>query len=43
VIDFFNTTPSRANFLTAFAFSKTVGDNPAENKENAAVFANRIS
>jgi len=42
VTDLFDTTPSRANFLTAVAFSNSVRLIPADNK-NTAVFANIIS
>jgi len=43
VIDLFDATPSRANFLIAVAPQKECGTNPSREEKNAAVFANRIS
>jgi len=44
VNDLCDATPSRANFLTAVAFSKNKCEtNPSREQKNAAVFANRSS
>jgi len=44
VIDLFEATPSRANFLTtAVAFSNEYETNPSRVQKNAAVFANIIN
>jgi len=40
VIDLFEATPLRANFLTAVAFSKKRGISPSREQKNVAVFTN---